>query len=291
MRTLQIVQETLAHGFTTTLASTLRAVTQVTIRDIEPQPYDEYIREIPNPTALTMLSLRPLAGAAILHVPLPIGFVATELMLGGVGGAEQPTRSMTDLELALLRNIVELTLPDLRYAFEPVVAIQPSVIGQESNPQFAQLAAPTDMMIVISFDVRIEQTTEVMTLCVPFTSLQPHLEAIAASASGSGLSEEKIAAAQARLREHLSTAGVQARATFRTATATSSQIVELAVGDLLLLNHPVGMPLTLFAGDVPLHDVTIGRVNRHLGLQIVGAVPPDRYRTASRAQVVPGDSA
>ena len=176
VRTLQIVQETMSRGFTTTLASTLRAATHVTIRDIEQRPYDEYVREIPNPTSLTMLSLRPLAGSAILHIPLSIGYVVTELVLGGAGGVEQPERSMTDLEVALLRNIVELMLPELRYAFEPIVAIQPAIIGHESNPQFAQLVAPTDMVVVISFDVRIEAASAVMSLCVPFSSLLPSLE-------------------------------------------------------------------------------------------------------------------
>ncbi len=286
VRTMQIVQETLARGFTTTLASTLRAATHVGIRDIEQRPYDEYVREIPNPTSLTLLSLRPLAGSAMLEIPLRIGFVATELMLGGVGGADQPNRSMTDLELSLLRNIVELTLPELRYAFEPIAAIQPAVIAQEANPQFAQLAAPTDMVIIISFDVRIESVTEVMSLCIPFGGLQPHLEALSASNRNGGQSPEKVAAEQARLREHLSAAGVEAQATFRTAVASSSQIIDLRVGDLLLFNHSVEMPLTLQTGGVPIYDVSIGRVNRHLALQITGSVPIERHRRASRLQVV-----
>lgn len=276
----------MSRGFTTTLASSLRAVTHVSIRDIEQCPYDEYARQIPNPTSLTLLSLRPLASSAILHIPLSIGYVVTELMLGGVGGVEQPERQMTDLELALLRNVVELMLPDLRYAFEPIAAIQPAIIGHESNPQFAQLAAPTDMVVVISFDVKIESAEATMSLCIPFSGLQAHLDARAAASKDGGLSETTIAAGHARLREHIAATGVEARATFRDTTATSSQILGLRVGDLLMLNHPVEMPLTLEAGGVPIRDVAIGRVNRHLGLRIVGTIPPDRYRTASRAQII-----
>ena len=53
VRTMQIVQETFARGFSTMLASQLRSVTQVSIRSIEQQTYDEYVRELPNPTLLT----------------------------------------------------------------------------------------------------------------------------------------------------------------------------------------------------------------------------------------------
>ncbi len=126
-----------------------------------------------------------------------------------------------------------------------------------------------------------------MTLCIPFSGLQPHLDALSATSNDGGLSEATIAAGHARLHDHIAATGVEARATFREATATSSQILGLRVGDLLMLNHPVEMPLTLEAGGVPIHDVAIGRVNRHLGLSIVGTIPPDRYRTASRAQIIP----
>jgi flagellar motor switch protein FliM len=285
VRAMQIVQETLARGFTTTLASKLRAVCSVTIRDIEQRPYDEYVRELPNPALLTLLSLRPLVGTAMLQLPLRIAYAATELMLGGVGGANQPRRQMTDLETSLMRSILELTMPEIRYAFEPIVAVEPAIVGQESNPQFAQLVAPTDMVIIASFDVRIEAVTEVMTLCIPFSSLQPHLEALSATDRSNGETEEKIAEGRARVHQHISDSDVSASARFRSTVATSSQVADLGVGDVLLFNHPVGLPLTLQTGGTAIFDVTIGRVNRHLALQITGEVPSDRPKRRSRLQI------
>lgn len=282
---MQIVQETLARGFTTTLASSLRAVAQVSIRDIEQCPYDEFVREIPNPTILTLLNLAPLPGSAMMHIPLRVGYAATELMLGGVGGANQPRRSMTDLELSLMRNVVELMLPELRYAFESVVPLEPTIISQESNPQFAQLAAPTDIVILITFDVRVESVTDVMTLCIPFSSLQPHLEALSVS-HGEGQNGDKIAQQRARVHEHLHESQVVTRARFAPAWATSGQIVQLEVGDVLLLNHPVTRPLTVDVDDVAIYDATIGQVGRHLALQIQGPIPEDRRRRPSKLQVV-----
>ena len=76
--------------------------------------------------------------------------------MGGGGTSEQPARPLTELELQLVRGIIERALPELRYAFEPVVATEPKIVSQESNPQYAQIAAPTDMVIVVSYDIRIE---------------------------------------------------------------------------------------------------------------------------------------
>jgi flagellar motor switch protein FliM len=141
VRTMQIVQETFARGFSTMLASQLRSVTQVNIKSIEQQSYDEYVRDLPNPTMLTLLSLAPLSGAAVFQLPLNVTFCAIELMLGGTGDGVQPGRPLTELELSLMRGIIDRALPELRYALEPVVATEPKIVGQESNPQFAQVAA------------------------------------------------------------------------------------------------------------------------------------------------------
>ena len=99
IRTLQIVQETFCRGFSTMLASHLRTVAQVSIKSIEQHSYDEYVRELPNPTLLTLLGMAPLPGAAILQLPTDIAYCAVELLLGGKGAGEQPARPFTDLEL------------------------------------------------------------------------------------------------------------------------------------------------------------------------------------------------
>lgn len=285
VRALQIVQETLAHGFTTVLASTLRCATEVSIGEVSQRPYDEYVRSLPNPTLLTELALPPLDGGALLQLPLPAAFAATELLLGGRGGPDQPSRAMTELERGLMRNIVELTLPTFRAALEPIVAVEPAIVGQEANPQFAQLASPTDMVIVISFDLRIESVSEVMTLCLPFDSLQPSLEALSSAARRGALAADKLAEERARLHANLAAAPVEAAATFRPLVASSSQIVALRIGDVLMMNHPVEMPLTLHVDGTAVHDVHIGRVNRHYAIRIDDSVEAGRHRRACRLQV------
>jgi flagellar motor switch protein FliM len=284
IRTLQIVQETLARGFNTTLASTLRAAVHVSVNDIDQRPYDEYIQEVPNPAFLTTVSLKPLAGAALLHIPLRSAFMTIELLLGGSGSVEQPNRSMTDLELGLMHGVVDAMLPEIRYSLEPVAEVEPAIVNHETNPQFAQLAAPTDMVIVISFELIIENVAEVMTLCIPFSSLQARLEAMSATARHGTQNADRIAREQARLAEHVGEATVTNSVVFRQAIASSRQIAELDVGDVLLFNHPVEMPLTLAVDGVATHDVTIGRVNRRYALEVVDN---GRHRRPGRLQVVP----
>ena len=276
VRTMQIVQETFARGLATLLSSTLRSVTTVSISSIEQQTYDEYVREVPNPTLLNILSLAPLSGAAILELPLQVAFCAVELMLGGKGYAEQPERPFTDLELQLTRSLIERALPELRYAFEPVVATEPKIVSQESNPQFAQIAAPTDMVIVVSFEIKIETVSGVATLCIPFSSLQPHLEALSATSLYAAQSIGNAAENRKLMSEHLSAAPVEISTRFRGVTMSSGDILALRVGDVVPLSHPVDVPLTLTVEGVPTFEATIGRRNRRVAVQVVGPADPGR---------------
>jgi len=274
VRTMQIVQETFARGLSTMLASQLRSMCQVTIQSIEQQTYDEYVRDLPNPTLLTLLSLAPLQGAAIFQLPLEVAFVAVERMLGGVGYPEQPNRPLSDLEAQLLRSIFERALPELRYAFEPVVVTEPKIVSQESNPQYAQVAAPTDMVIVVAFEIRIEAISGTATLCIPFSSLQPHLEALSATSLYSSQSAVDSEETLARLVHHIGETPVDVSAQFRPVEMSAHDIVRLRVGDVLPLSHPVEEPLTLVVDGIATFEARIGRRNRRLAVQVSRRADP-----------------
>ena len=133
----------------------------------------------PNPSYLIVLSLNPLPGAAILQFPLPIVFAAIDRLLGGTGDSVSPKRPLTEIESNLMRSVVDRTLRELEYAYETLVRVEAEIVQQEFNPQFAQIAAPSDMAMVVSFDTRIGEKHGNATICVPFSTMQPVLESLA----------------------------------------------------------------------------------------------------------------
>ena len=143
------------------------------------------------------------------------------------------------------------------------------------------------MVIVVAFDIRIETVTDTMTLCVPFSSLQQHLEALSASARTGVQNAETVERHRRLLHDHVVDATVDTSARFRPVVASSRQITSLKVGDMLLLNHPVEMPLVLDVGGVPTHEVRIGRLNRQYALQVVGTAAPGQHQHRSRLAISP----
>src|SRR5436305_12157992 len=76
VRALQIVHETFARHFSTVLATTLRAIGQVSLTSIEQLTYDEYVHTLTNRSYLAILSMQPLRGAAMFQLPLPVDYPA-----------------------------------------------------------------------------------------------------------------------------------------------------------------------------------------------------------------------
>src|SRR2546423_784094 len=118
VRAFQIVHETFARQLSTVLATTLRAVAHVSLTSVEQLTYDEYVRSLPNPSYMVILSLNPLPGAAVMQLPLPITFAAIDRLLGGTGDAASPKRPLPELEPNLMRSVVDPALPELEHEHE-----------------------------------------------------------------------------------------------------------------------------------------------------------------------------
>lgn len=269
VRTLEIVQETFARQFTTVLSSSLRAVSNVTVESVEQVSYDEYVRATPNPTHLSVLSIHPLPGAAIFQLPLNIAFTAIDLMLGGHGKGNAWNRPLTDIEVGLLRGLIDRTLNELRYAFESVVTFQPTLVQTESNPQFVQVAAPSDMIVVITFDVRIDAAHGRATLSFPYASLTPVLDSFTGNIVISERDPAMLARAAAHLRERLADAPVDVHVRFPPVRLTSGEIVSLRVGDVVPLSQPLDAELTVAVGDQPCFVGRPARRGKRLACQII----------------------
>jgi flagellar motor switch protein FliM len=278
VRTLQMAYETFGRQWSTLLTSTLRVVCQANLLSIEQITYDEYVSGLGNPTCMGMLSIDPLPGVGILEVSMSSAMSWIDHLLGGPGSKVQPQRPLTDIEMMLLRGLLERTLHELRYACEPIAKFQPRLNALEYNPQFAQAAPASAMVIVASFDLRVGEDECVATLCLPYTSLSPHLEA--ASGRSASSERERIArdnAARA-MREGLQSVPVDVAVRFTPVQLTPTDILGLSVGDVLPLGHPTARPLSVTAADVVFAHAVPGAQGKRLACLVV--TPPEEETSA-----------
>ena len=269
-RFLQLTLSGFARQASTVFTSALRTVSSVQLLSISQDSYAEYVESLSAPTYMIKMTIDPLPGVAVLELPLPAVMASIDHMLGGSGGGQQPVRPLTDIESSVISGIVEQLLSELQYSLVDLVEVTPALVGIEYGPQFVQAAGPSDVVIVCRFELRIGDRVHTLTLCVPFSSLQPHLARASAPAPVSERERAQRERAADAVDRRFQDVPLSASIRFRTTRVSPDVLGDLAVGDVLRLSHPASAPLEVGVGDETFAHATPGTRGARLAALIVG---------------------
>ena len=269
VRTLQICFETYARSCGNLLTTRLRVISSVTLASIEQLNYDEYVSTLENPTVIAMVTIDPLPGTVLMEMATSAAMTAIDHMLGGPGGA-QPERPLTEVEMPLLRGLLERMLGELRYGFETLVDISPKLRDIEYNAQFMRAHQPSDATVIASFEVKIGTEECLATICLPFSTILPvlekqeHIELTAAERVVRDTSSRNLTAG-------LSAAPIDVAVRFHPIRMRTDDIVELRPGDVVPLSHPTSVPLEITVNETVFAHAVPGNQGARLAVLVVPA--------------------
>ncbi|MCE0457347.1 flagellar motor switch protein FliM [Curtobacterium flaccumfaciens] len=268
-RVLELAFETFARQWGTQLTAKVRAVSQVTCEQVEMTTYDEYAASLPALTGMVLLPITGLTPKGVLQVPLDAALTWVSHALGASRPLPTPDRTFTPIEQALVRKIVEDALDDLRYSFGGLLAQDVAVGGFQFNSQFAQAAQKGDLMIVASFSIRVGDRIAPGTLALPAEAVLPQLGEAAAHVSP--------ADARALLDAQLESVPVGVSLRFAPAAVLPTQVLRLAVGDVLPLPHPQHRPLTIAVDGEPVGTAAVGANGSRLAGIVVTTTSTEQH--------------
>jgi flagellar motor switch protein FliM len=268
LRAIQLVAENFTRQVSTVFATTLRTDASTTLDGVEQCTYEEFEARLDSPGVLTVISLDPLPGVSMLAIKPEVALGIVDRIVGGPGEAGT-SRALTEIERGLMKTVIDHLLDEFAAAFN-IAEIRPAMVAQESNPLFAQIAKPSDMTVVLTIDVKIAQETGTIQLCLPWESLGEALDHHIAT-TGFG---DKRDHTPSKFRDSIDTAmravPVDIAVRFHDVLLTSDEIVNLQVGDVVSLHHPVAEPLTGLVDDVPYFTAITGRKGKKLACLVVG---------------------
>src|SRR3954470_2994370 len=273
VRTLQIAFETYARSCGTLLTTRLRAVSSVTLASIEQLNYDEYVASLANPTVIAVVTLDPLPGTVLVEMSTSAVMTAIDHMLGGPGGP-QPERPLTEVEMPLLRGLVERMLGELRYGFEQLVSLSPKLKEIEYNAQFLRAHAPGDAVVIATFDVKIGAEETLAPICLPFNTILPVLERTETVV----LSDAERASKDLSLRNltaGLSAAPIDVAVRFQPIRMRTDDIVDLRPGDVVPRGHPTSQPLEVTVNEAVFAHAVPGNQGARLAVLVVPSPPTE----------------
>ena len=159
LRTVSNMHETFARLTTTSLSAQLRSLVHVHVASVDQLTYEEFIRSIPSPTTLAVVNMDPLKGNAVLEIDPSITFCMIDRLFGGRGvtanNKNNKSRDLTDIEQSVMEGIIVRVLANMREAWTQVIDLRPRLGQIETNPQFAQIVPPSEMVVLITLETKV----------------------------------------------------------------------------------------------------------------------------------------
>ena len=273
MPVLEIVNDRFARLCTNALSNAVRKRVELNPISIDMTKFGDFIRSLPVPTSINIFKMDPLRGNAIIVVDARLVFSLVENVFGGAGS--QPKiegREFTRIEQAVVDRVIRIALDNMEESWRPVHDVKLELVRSEINPQFAAIVPPSDVVVVITFEVELDASIGTLIICLPYATIEPIRSKLHASFQTERLEIDH--AWVARLKERLMETPVELKIHFGNAQITGNQLLRLQVGDVIVLDTDVEDLLPCTVAGVSKYHGLAGTVKSMKAFQIVNEEEP-----------------
>ena len=243
IRAIYALKQKFLHRIVSSLSAYLRSGVTAQFLGVDHLPYSEFLHNLPSPTCVVSLGMRPYEGNAVLELNPSLIFPIIEILLGG-NGKEPPAanREITEIEQNVLDGLFRIILQALAEAWKEVLPVTLTLdsVGKEAR----LLHAPHEPMVAVSFEIRLEDVGGRMNLAVPTEILTMQSEE--ADAQSAPRKAEATEMEQTRMLELLSDSKFTLEAQLEGPTLRVRDLLDLKAGDVLAFEHPIDQPMTGF---------------------------------------------
>jgi flagellar motor switch protein FliM len=270
IRTVSIMHETFARLTTTSLSANLRSMVHVHVASVDQLTYEEFIRSIPTPTTLAIINMDPLKGNAILEIDPAVTFSIIDRLFGGSGEGTKSQHELTDIEQSVMEGIIVRILGNMREAWAQVIDLRPRLGQIDTNPQFAQIVPPTEMVVLVTLETKVGEVEGMMNFCIPYLTIEPIIGKLSAQYWYSSVRRGTTTENLNILKEKLATVEVNVVAEIGKIQLPVRDVLSLRVGDVVrLYNVRVGDPMQLNIGNKKKFLCKPGVIGKKIAVQIV----------------------
>lgn len=250
LRTLEIIFEHYGRLLSTNLPVYLRKAIQVEVMNSEAVSYSEFSNALSNPVLLGIINFAPLKGNIILEIASNLGYAMVDRMLGGEGEPLEKTREFSEIELLIIERILTVCVNLLHEPWKNVVDIHPRLERIETNSQFAQIISPSEMIAIVTINIKIGDVEGLMNVCLPYLTLEDIMDKLNTKYWYSTMQDKDEQQYVDAIETLISKAPIPMKAVLGNSTISVSDFSGLQVGDIIRLDTKVNQELDVFVGNI-----------------------------------------
>ncbi|WP_235480316.1 flagellar motor switch protein FliM [Leifsonia sp. Leaf264] len=259
-RVLENAFETFARQWGTQLTANIRSRSQVTFDFVAMNSYDEYASSLPGSTTMVLVDLGDDAAKGVIQFPATAAFGWFSHMLGGTGKHKEVERPFTPIESSMLKKLLDDLIEDVKYSLSQLIDYDVTVESVSHNSQFAQAAAPTELMVVSTFTAQTGEQSNIATIAIPSEILLRKL--------GTTNPVVKDEDTRTQMASQLADVPIEVSLQIPPVDTTGYDVLNLTVGQIIPLRHPASRPLDLAVDGHPLARAAFGKSGTRLACTI-----------------------
>ncbi len=238
MPTLEMINERFARNFRITLFNFLRRSPTISVDGIQMTKFGEYIHSLFMPSNLNLVKVKPLRGTALFVLNPKLVYSIVDSFFGGDGRFHTKIegRDFTNTEMQVIKNILQKIFIDLKEAWSPIMDVEFEHTGSEVNPHFANIVTPSEVVVVSTIHVELDNGGGDLHLTMPYSMLEPLREQLDAGVQ-SDTSEHDQRWINS-LREEIKSAPVEISSTLTETSISLRELNNLNIGDVIPVDIP-----------------------------------------------------
>ncbi|MFM9971640.1 MAG: flagellar motor switch protein FliM [Burkholderiales bacterium] len=266
MPTLEIINDRFARLLRVGIFNLIRRNPDVAVEPIKVQKYSEFIRNLVVPTNLNIMQVKPLRGHGLFVFEPNLVFTIVDIMFGGDGRFHTRVegREFSATEHRIIRSFLDVVRENYQASWAPVHPLTFDFVRSEMHTQFANIATPSEVVVVSSFRVEIGAVSGVVSLCLPYSTLEPIRDLL--YGTGQGDRSEPDRRWLRMLSRQVQIAEVTLAAEFASIPATIKQLLAMKPGDVIAFDARENVVAEI--DGVPMFECAYGTRNGKFALKI-----------------------
>ena len=250
LRTLEIIFEHYGRLISTNLPVYLRKSVQVEVMNSEAVTYQEFSNALSNPVLLGIINFAPLQGSIIIEIATNLGYAIVDRMLGGRGDALEKVREFSEIELLIIEKILVVCVNLLKEPWENVVDIYPHLERIETNSQYAQIISPSEMIAIVTMNVKIGDVEGLMNICLPYITVEDVIDKLNTRYWYANIQSHDSTDYAETIESLIKRANVPVKAILGKSVISVNDFASLQLGDIIRLDREVEDELDIYVGNI-----------------------------------------
>jgi len=266
MPTLEVINERFARNLRIGLFNFMRRNPEISVGPIKVQKYSAFLRAIPVPANINIVSVKPLRGNGLVICDPKLIFTIVDNIFGGSGRMQYRVegRDFSATEQRIIQRTLEVTLEEYRKAWLGIYPLTLEYLRSEMNPQFAAVATPGEIVVTTTFTLEIGDLGGELHMCIPYATLEPIRDTMFSALQGDAVEADKRWGNL--LSQQIKIAELELTAELGHAEATVGELLALKPGDFIELD--IAETLIVKSEGVPVVRCRYGVSDGHYAVKV-----------------------